>query len=221
MIGHRFNLRSNDQPPLPLSAPQHTAVLRRFDFLALPAEIRNMIYNYLWAEEGVRVLNAASSPPLTQTNRALRAESLPLYISLCPWELRISALAGRGTTYLLNGNTKAWLTEGGTAAIHMTNLRVKANVPASGNGSRNYGSVSIIFGADGKADVMVESYTLRGITSYRHASNGHGGPRGPPALAMNVQDKLAAMMAGKTGLGFAEIESILKILHLYYRRVRI
>lgn len=60
-------------------------------FIKLPAELRNMVYTYYYAEFKDKNLNCPQQPPLTVTSRQIRNEALPLFYASCLFEFRYFA----------------------------------------------------------------------------------------------------------------------------------
>lgn len=57
------------------------------DFIRLPPELRNRIYEMYFAEFNHKPLYAPSQPPLTKTNSLVRRETLPMFYDRCTFEL--------------------------------------------------------------------------------------------------------------------------------------
>ena len=118
-----------------LSAPSRSYGTKPFApsqsmLLALPGEIRNMIYGYALAENSRLFLDTLSPPPLMAVSRQIRAEGLHIYVQVNRFHILLSVRTDLQTwTMDLSPITSSWLREVGLDKRLFNDIRLSFTAP--------------------------------------------------------------------------------------------
>jgi len=121
-------------------------------FIGLPAELRNAVYKYCFAEFEMPIY-APSQPPISMTSSLIRRETLPVFFNTCRFDIRMSCVYEHSRAKLTMGS-KLLLFVHSTLPQHLATVR---HLRLTVNRISYDTHTDIDFSQDG------ESYTLRTV----------------------------------------------------------